>query len=161
MCLFQFHLRIMKQRFGESPTSSGKLRFYVFVLNIKRRHIFQSWLFLFRNFFSGSDWDQFLNFWGAKAASLFHPYLDYGAYYSPLILNLCYKHFTCLYLRVCKNWPIFDIICDCKCCLIQHYHSFLFKNLVFKSENSHHYIQFLGLIWIRFHCAKNFCPQKM
>ena len=33
-------------------------------------------------------------------------------------------------------------ICDHKFCLIQKYHAFLLKNLVFKSENRHQYIEF-------------------
>ena len=33
-------------------------------------------------------------------------------------------------LQVCKNRPIFKIICSHKCCLIQEYHAFLVKNLM-------------------------------
>ena len=46
----------------------------------------------------------------------------------------CFKHFAGLHLRVCRNKPIFKIICDHKCCVIQHHHAFLLKYLVFKSE---------------------------
>ena len=47
----------------------------------------------------------------------------------------CFKHFTGLYLKVCKSRPILFIICGHKCCLFQNNIAFLLKHLVFKSEN--------------------------
>ena len=46
------------------------------------------------------------------------------------------------YKQVCKNRPIFKTICGHKWCLIQNYHAFLQKNLVFKSGNRHQHIEF-------------------
>ena len=53
-----------------------------------------------------------------------------------------YKHFTGLYLQVCKNRPTFKIIWVHKCCLIPHYYAFLLKNLIFKSKNIRQHIEF-------------------
>ena len=59
-----------------------------------------------------------------------------GGYFGPFVhpilatSNQCYNRFTGMYLQVCKNRPIFKIICSHKCCLIQEYHAFLVKNLM-------------------------------
>ena len=46
----------------------------------------------------------------------------------------CFKHFTGLYLQVCKNSPIFKIIWGHKCWLTLQYHAFLPKNLTFQAK---------------------------
>ena len=46
----------------------------------------------------------------------------------------CFKHFTGLYLQVCKNSPIFKIIWGHKCWLTPQYHAFLLKNLTFQAK---------------------------
>ena len=53
----------------------------------------------------------------------------------------CYTRFTGLFTSL-QNRPTFKIICGHKFCLIQKYHAFLLKNLVFKSENRHQHIEF-------------------